>query len=71
MAQEIPDRANDDLPVKVIIAGAGLAGLLLSILLEKSGTPYHIFEKSSDVKPLGTVANKTRSNDFILVLPDD
>jgi len=39
MAQEIPDRANDDLLVKVSIAGAGLAGLLLGILHEKSGTP--------------------------------
>lgn len=38
---------------KVIIAGAGLAGLTLGILLKKANIPFQIFEKSSEFKPLG------------------
>lgn len=37
----------------VIIVGAGLAGLTLAILLEKAKIEYLIFEKASEVKPLG------------------
>ncbi|KAG0003373.1 hypothetical protein BGZ65_001771 [Modicella reniformis] len=40
-------------PPKVLIAGAGLGGLFLAILLEKAGIPYHIYERTSTVKPLG------------------
>ncbi|KAG0339382.1 hypothetical protein BG000_002243 [Podila horticola] len=39
---------------KVIIAGAGLAGLTLGILLKKANIPFQIFEKSSEFKPLGS-----------------
>ncbi|KAI9239642.1 hypothetical protein MVEG_07746 [Podila verticillata NRRL 6337] len=38
---------------KVIIAGAGLGGVMLGILLELAGVNYDIFEKSAIVKPLG------------------
>ncbi|KAF9321209.1 hypothetical protein BG003_003033 [Podila horticola] len=55
MIDEIPNRLNDDLPVKVIISGAGLAGLFLALLLEKLGVPYHLFERASEIKPLGAL----------------
>jgi 2-polyprenyl-6-methoxyphenol hydroxylase-like FAD-dependent oxidoreductase len=38
----------------VIIVGAGLGGLMLAILLEQINVPYHIFERATKVKPLGT-----------------
>lgn len=38
----------------VLIVGAGLGGLLLGALLEKSNVPYAIFERSSTLKPLGS-----------------
>jgi cation diffusion facilitator CzcD-associated flavoprotein CzcO len=37
----------------VLIVGAGLGGLMLGALLEKSGVPYNIFERAASVKPLG------------------
>jgi len=42
-----------DKPPRVLIAGAGVAGLFLGILLEKAGIPYEIFERSAEIKPLG------------------
>ncbi|KAG0205652.1 hypothetical protein BGX28_002768 [Mortierella sp. GBA30] len=42
-------------PHKVLIVGAGLAGLLLAILLERANIPYKIFERASTLKPLGAV----------------
>ncbi|KAG0376821.1 hypothetical protein BGX24_007164 [Mortierella sp. AD032] len=39
-------------PPRVLIAGAGLAGLFLGILLERAGIPYEIFERSAEIKPL-------------------
>ncbi|KAK3848481.1 MAG: hypothetical protein J3R72DRAFT_469946 [Linnemannia gamsii] len=42
-------------PPRVLIAGAGLAGLFLGILLERAGIPYEIFERSAEIKPLGAV----------------
>ncbi|KAF9125526.1 hypothetical protein BGW39_007326 [Mortierella sp. 14UC] len=42
-------------PPRVLIAGAGLAGLFLGILLEKAGIPYEIFERSAEIKPLGAI----------------
>ncbi|KAG0288544.1 hypothetical protein BGZ97_006735 [Linnemannia gamsii] len=44
-----------DKPPHVLIAGAGLAGLFLGILLEEAGIPYAIFERSAEIKPLGAV----------------
>ncbi|KAF9381390.1 hypothetical protein BGX21_002115 [Mortierella sp. AD011] len=38
----------------VLIIGAGIAGLTLAILLEQADIPYHIFERASEVKPLGS-----------------
>ncbi|KAG0376822.1 hypothetical protein BGX24_007165 [Mortierella sp. AD032] len=42
-------------PPHVLIAGAGLSGLFLGIFLEKAGIPYEIFERSDEIKPLGSV----------------
>ncbi|KAG0281204.1 hypothetical protein BGZ95_006030 [Linnemannia exigua] len=42
-------------PPRVLIVGAGLAGLFLGILLERAGIPYEILERSADIKPLGAV----------------
>ncbi|KAI1291304.1 hypothetical protein EDD11_009019 [Mortierella claussenii] len=39
----------------VIIVGAGIAGLMLAILLEQLGHPYHIFERATKIRPLGSV----------------
>jgi monoamine oxidase len=42
-----------DRPPRVLIAGAGFAGLFLGILLEKAGIPYEIFERTAEIRPLG------------------
>ncbi|KAF9434036.1 hypothetical protein BGZ76_008664 [Entomortierella beljakovae] len=39
----------------VLIVGAGLAGLLLGLLLDRQNVSYEIFERSSTVRPLGAV----------------
>ncbi|KAG0380663.1 hypothetical protein BGX24_006379 [Mortierella sp. AD032] len=38
----------------VLIVGAGLGGLMLGALLEKANVPYAIFERTAEVKPLGS-----------------
>ncbi|KAG0277221.1 hypothetical protein BGZ95_006293 [Linnemannia exigua] len=38
----------------VLIVGAGLGGLMLGALLEKANIPYAIFERTAEVKPLGS-----------------
>ncbi|KAG0373252.1 hypothetical protein BGX24_011950 [Mortierella sp. AD032] len=50
----LPHLVTDD-PPRVLIAGAGLAGLFLGILLEKAGIPYEIFERSAEIRPLGAI----------------
>lgn len=45
-------RTSDE-PPRVLIAGAGLGGLFLGILLERAGIPYEIFERSTEMRPLG------------------
>ncbi|KAG0339939.1 hypothetical protein BG000_001024 [Podila horticola] len=49
--------AADTTSPKVLIAGAGLGGLFLGLLLEKAGTPitYHIYERAPTIKPLGAL----------------
>lgn len=37
----------------ILIVGAGIGGLMLAILLEQINIPYQIFERASEVKPLG------------------
>lgn len=44
--------STNDKPT-VIIVGAGLGGLMMGALFEKSGVPYTIFERAVAVKPLG------------------
>ncbi|KAG0279759.1 hypothetical protein BGZ95_000291 [Linnemannia exigua] len=39
---------------KVLIVGAGLGGLTLAAILQKSDIPYEIFERAPQVKPLGS-----------------
>ncbi|KAF9924522.1 hypothetical protein FBU30_005542 [Linnemannia zychae] len=49
----MPDSQSVKSP-KVIIAGAGLSGLTMAILLEKAGIEYQVLERSSNVQqPLG------------------
>ncbi|KAF9901654.1 hypothetical protein BX616_002184 [Lobosporangium transversale] len=38
----------------VMIVGAGLGGLLLGILLERAGIPYHIYERATKLRALGS-----------------
>lgn len=40
-------------PPHVLTSGAGLAGLFLGILLEKAGIPYDIYERATEIKPIG------------------
>ena len=47
-----PIMSSNDKPT-VLIVGAGLGGLMLGALLEKSNVPYIIFERAAMVKPLG------------------
>lgn len=46
----------------VLIVGAGLGGLMLGALLEKSGVPYNIFERAAAVKPLGMSVVNIKNN---------
>ncbi|KAG0238740.1 hypothetical protein BGW42_002606 [Actinomortierella wolfii] len=38
----------------VLISGAGIGGVMLAGLLEKAGISYQVFEKTQEVKPLGS-----------------
>ncbi|GJJ68682.1 hypothetical protein EMPS_01028 [Entomortierella parvispora] len=51
---QLPPKSDGKNP-HVMIVGAGLAGLLLAILLDKAGIPHKIFERASSVKPLGSI----------------
>ncbi|KAF9109075.1 hypothetical protein BGX27_008027 [Mortierella sp. AM989] len=51
--------AGDKPRPEVLIIGAGVAGLTLAILLEQINIPYHIFERASEVKPLGSAMSFT------------
>lgn len=41
----------------ILIAGAGIAGLSLGLTLHQIGVPFRIFEKVSEIKPLGVGIN--------------
>ncbi|KAF9915372.1 hypothetical protein BX616_006304, partial [Lobosporangium transversale] len=53
MPAEHPLITPDTKPT-VLIVGAGIAGLTLGILLEKAGVPYEIYDRMTEVKPLGS-----------------
>ncbi|KAK3822705.1 MAG: hypothetical protein J3Q66DRAFT_424105 [Benniella sp.] len=40
--------------LKVLIVGAGLGGIMLAILLEKAGVPYQVYDRMTEIKPLGS-----------------
>lgn len=40
--------------LKIVIVGAGLAGLMLAILLDRMGVNYVILERAKEIKALGT-----------------
>ncbi|KAG0039982.1 hypothetical protein BGZ83_002669 [Gryganskiella cystojenkinii] len=46
---------QDQKKPRVIIAGAGIGGLFLAILLDRAGIPYELLESASEVKPIGSV----------------
>ncbi|KAF9347901.1 hypothetical protein BGX26_000659 [Mortierella sp. AD094] len=48
-----PPVSRDGKTPHVMIVGAGLAGLLLAILLDRINVPYEIYERSDEVRPLG------------------
>jgi len=50
--QPVPNTATPKRP-KVLIVGAGIAGLTLAMLLTKAGIPYDIYERAEKVKNLG------------------
>lgn len=41
----------------VLIAGGGIAGLALGLTLHQIGVPFHLFESSREMKPLGVGIN--------------
>lgn len=53
---------------KVLIVGAGLAGLTLGMLLHKAGIPFEIYERAAVVKPLGKFSQ--RYTPFPLIVPE-
>ncbi|KAG0041323.1 hypothetical protein BGZ83_002002 [Gryganskiella cystojenkinii] len=55
MSSPTPMTENERPRPRVLIAGAGVAGLFLAILLDRAGIPYEILERASAVKPLGSV----------------
>jgi 5-methylphenazine-1-carboxylate 1-monooxygenase len=48
---------GDNLPMKIIINGAGIGGLVLALMLHKRGFNPVLFESSSSIKPLGVGIN--------------
>ncbi|KAG0300451.1 hypothetical protein BGZ97_003228 [Linnemannia gamsii] len=52
--RDLPPLVTDK-PPRVLIAGAGLGGLFLGMPLEKAGIPYEIFERSAEIRPLGSI----------------
>ncbi|KAF9085401.1 hypothetical protein BGX29_001962 [Mortierella sp. GBA35] len=44
---------------KVLIVGGGIGGLTLGMILQKTNIPYEIFERTSEIKPLGSAISLT------------
>ncbi|KAG0207238.1 hypothetical protein BGX33_006934 [Mortierella sp. NVP41] len=42
-----------NLPFKILIAGAGIGGLVMGLMLEKAGIPFLILERSETIQPIG------------------
>lgn len=55
---------GDPAKPKVLIVGAGIAGLTLGILLHKANIPFEIFERCYEMRPYGT-----DSTDFVSISP--
>jgi ribulose 1,5-bisphosphate synthetase/thiazole synthase len=57
ITNEIPSGATSGDPgrPKVLIVGAGLAGLTLGMILQQSDIPYEIFESAPAIKPVGKI----------------
>ncbi|KAF9350998.1 hypothetical protein BGX26_010885, partial [Mortierella sp. AD094] len=53
-ASELPPTVSSK-PPHVLIAGAGIGGLMLANILEKTDITYEIFEKTKETKPIGAV----------------
>jgi ribulose 1,5-bisphosphate synthetase/thiazole synthase len=51
---------------KVLIVGAGLGGLTLAMILQKSDTPYEIFERATGVQSFGMGRTGPSSHFFFL-----
>ncbi|KAK3807123.1 MAG: hypothetical protein JOS17DRAFT_822737 [Linnemannia elongata] len=50
-----PPPVNDGKTPHVVIVGAGLAGLLLAILLDQASISWEIYERSKEIRPLGGI----------------
>ncbi|ORX85485.1 FAD/NAD(P)-binding domain-containing protein [Basidiobolus meristosporus CBS 931.73] len=49
--------AGAEPPFSVMIIGAGLGGLTMAILLQEAGIDYQVYERSSEVRALGSATN--------------
>ncbi|KAF9573946.1 hypothetical protein BGW38_008368, partial [Lunasporangiospora selenospora] len=52
-------------PVKVLIVGAGIGGLMTAIMLERAGMDYLVFEKAKECLPLGSALSLTSACSYI------
>ncbi|KAJ1628816.1 hypothetical protein T492DRAFT_874436 [Pavlovales sp. CCMP2436] len=48
-----PDMITQERPLKVLIAGSGIGGMLLANGLAKAGAEVHLFEKSTELRASG------------------
>ncbi|KAK3821246.1 MAG: hypothetical protein J3Q66DRAFT_438136 [Benniella sp.] len=51
--------------IKIIIAGAGISGLMTAIQLERAGMEYVVFEKAKECLPLGSALSLTPACSYI------
>ncbi|KAF9137549.1 hypothetical protein BG015_002692 [Linnemannia schmuckeri] len=59
MQNNITTASTNESRPKVLIVGAGLAGLALGMILQKSDTPYEIVERAPEIKTLGAAISLT------------